>query len=131
MRYSWKRILMALTGGFALLIAPAVLVAQPDPYEPPEPGEDDSIIESFAVDKTDGQQVTLTWSIEPDDRDEEITCSIDVDQDNVIEGTLPDCDDDRTFEHSYDEPGRYTAVIVARSRDGGADRATTTVVVTQ
>ena len=115
----------------ALLFTAAPLGAQRGPYDLPDPKPQDRIIASFTaeVESRTLRQVRFRWTIEESQADDEITCTIDVDDDAVLEESVEDCDETKEVVHTYDETGTYRAVLLARSRSGGADRAVTTVTV--
>ena len=118
--------------GCALLFAvvPA-LVAQRPPYDLPDPKPEDRIIQSFSAELEDRtmRRVRFRWTIEPSQADDEITCTINADDDAILEESVENCQETKDLRFTYDEPGTYRAVLLARSRSGGSDRAVTTVTV--
>jgi len=111
--------------GLTALIAfgPPASRAQDGPYDPVEPGAEDSIIATFEAERTGPSEFLFRWTMEEDDRDEVLVCQLNFDGDEVVEASIENCADDRSASFTYDEPGGYRAVLTARSRDGGADTA--------
>lgn len=111
--------------------APAALVAQRDPYDLPEPKPQDRIIATFTAEVVNrgARQVRFRWTLQEDDQDQDITCTLDAESDAILEESIEDCEETSEVLHSYEDRGTYRAVLIARSRAGGSDRAVTTVTI--
>ena len=123
---------MTMLIGCALLFTAAPPgLAQRGPYDRPDPKPEDRIIASFSaeVESRAMRRVRFRWTIEASQANDDITCTIDADDDAILEESVENCEDTKDVVFTYDEPGTYRAVLLARSRSGGADRAVTTVTV--
>lgn len=117
--------------GLVLATVAGTAIAQDAPddddrprHPPPE------IIESFVAERETARDFVFYWKIHPQFDGVDLTCTLDLDGDTVLEETINDCDDDTSLSHRYDDaPGVYTAVLLVRSADGHSDRATAEVVV--
>jgi hypothetical protein len=120
-----KRTLARATGVAALLASLVLSV--------PGASAQRRILASFdaTIEETPARTVLFEWSISAERAGEDITCTIDVDVDDpgTVDESVSDCDEDTSFEHTYEEPGIYRAAITATSAAGGSDRALVTVVV--
>lgn len=97
-------------------------------YGPVEPGPEDEIIATFEARQEGQREIAFSWTYEPSERDESLVCQLNFDGDEVVEQSISGCEDVHGATHTYDEPGRYTAILTVRSRDGGADTARVRVV---
>lgn len=88
------------------------------------------IVTSFHA-TVEERQAHFEWTVSPEREDEEISCTIDVDADDPgnVDEFVPNCGETTTYDHTYEEPGRYRAALTATSNAGGSDRAIVTVVV--
>ncbi len=87
------------------------------------------MIASFTAEQTDRRTFTFRWTFESDDQGETMVCSLNVNGDEVNEVQIENCHEDRQVQHRYEREGAYTVTLIARSRDGGADRSTVRVRV--
>ncbi len=71
--------------------------------------------------------VTFTWDAFDEDGDT-LTCKLDVNGDGKYEYTITDCSNNNSQQHTYHEPGTYTAVLTVY--DGRGGEATESVTVT-
>lgn len=108
-----------LLGGTAwlLLLAGAGVAAQPTA----------PIGLSVDVSVTPEGVATFTWSLTDDDVP--VVCVLDPDGDGDFDYSIGDCHDESEQSHSYEEPGVYTATMMARSRDGRAEQVSLRVPV--
>ncbi len=92
-----------------------------------------SLLASFhaAVEEPAARRVRFEWTVSPERADEDMSCTIDIDVDDAtnVDASVPNCDEDTSFEHTYAEPGRYRAALTVASAAGGSERVITTVVV--
>ncbi len=116
---------------FFFIAAPVLMLARPRGEPRASAQREYGLLSFFDVTVQDeaARQVRFEWSFRPDLEDTEMTCTLDVDDDGIFEESIEDCDGETSLDHSYDEPGTYRAVLIARDRSGNADRAVTTVVL--
>jgi hypothetical protein len=91
------------------------------------------LITSFAatIVEPPPRHVRFEWAMSRERADEQISCTIDVDVDDpgTVDASVPNCGENTTFDHTYDEPGLYRAALTATSSAGGSDRVMVTIVL--
>ena len=89
-------------------------------------------INSFTVNPTTGTaplDVTFSWNVSDLDGDS-LTCYLDVDNDGTDDYTINDCASNTSQNHTYTNPGNYTAKLTVNDGKGGTDTETVQVRVT-
>ena len=89
-------------------------------------------IDSFTANPTTGTaplDVTFSWNVSDPDGDS-LTCYLDVDNDGTDDYIVNDCASNTSQNHTYNNPGNYTAKLTVDDGKGGTDTATVQVRVT-
>jgi len=110
---------LSLIGTAALFLAGGAPTSAQ--FDPVEPAPEDEIVASFESERQGPREFVFHWSYEPSEDEENFTCQLNFDGDEVVERSITDCQDVQEATFRYDEPGEYTAVLIVRSRDGGSD----------
>ena len=95
-------------------------------------GNNPPSINSFNANPNSGNApltVTFSWNVNDPDGDV-LTCYLDVDNDGNNDYTINDCVNNTSQEHTYNNPGNYTAKLTVDDGNGGTDSKTVSISVT-
>jgi hypothetical protein len=105
------------------------LLAQRGPYDPPPEAPGRGMITSFDAQLDANRQAVFRWSFAERYRDQNLVCTLDPEGDGIAQVSIEDCATRTEIAFTYDDPGEYEAVLLARASEGGSDRATARVHV--
>lgn len=90
----------------------------------PDPGMLGIELEAYV----DGNEVTFKWRFDRADG-VVIVCTLDADGDQIYEQSIPNCHEEMTTRHTYEDTGVYFARLLANTRDGRSGQAVVRVDV--